>query len=148
MVVIIGFVIIIGLTCLGFMMNGGNPLALYHTGEVIPIAGMGLGALVIMAPVKTLKGIVHGLTATLKGPPYNKTHYEELLKCLYELFVLGRRGGMIALEEHVMNPNGSSLFKKYPKFYSNHHAMDFLCDGLKPVVDGRIKPDQLESLMK
>jgi flagellar motor component MotA len=41
MVVIIGFVIIIGLTCLGFVMNGGNPAGLYHTGEVIPIFGMG-----------------------------------------------------------------------------------------------------------
>ncbi|MFZ9854091.1 MAG: motility-associated protein [Limisphaerales bacterium] len=148
MVVIIGFVIIIGLTLYGFSFNGGNPMGLIHIGEIIPIAGMGAGCLVIMAPVKVLKSIVHGLLATLKGAPYKKADYEELLKCLYELFVLGRRGGMIALEEHVMNPNGSSLFKKYPKFHGNHHALDFLCDGLKPVVDGRIKPDQLESLMR
>jgi chemotaxis protein MotA len=147
MVVIIGFVIIIGLTCLGFVMNGGNPAGLYHTGEVIPIFGMGAGALVIMAPVKTLKGIVHGLTATLKGAPYNKANYEELLKCLYELFVLGRRGGMIALEEHVMNPTGSSLFKKYPKFYGNHHAMDFLVDYLRLMVGGNLKAFEIENLM-
>ena len=129
MVVIIGFAIIIGLTLIGFRMNGGNPLGLIHIGEIIPIAGMGAGCLVIMAPVKILKGISHGLTATLKGIPYKKADYEELLKCLYELFVLGRRGGMIALEEHVMNPHGSSLFKKYAKFHSNHHALEFLCDG-------------------
>ena len=54
---------------------------------------------------------------------------------------------MIALEEHVMNPEASSLFAKYPKFHANHHAVEFLCDGLKPIVDGRIKPDQLEPLM-
>ncbi|MBT5846650.1 MAG: flagellar motor stator protein MotA, partial [Verrucomicrobiales bacterium] len=84
---------------------------------------------------------------TLKGAPFSKADYEELFKCMYELFQLGRRGGMIALEEHVMNPEASSLFSKYPKFHANHHAVEYMCDGLKPIVDGRIKPDQLEPLM-
>ena len=57
----------------------------------------------------------------------------KLMKCMYELFLLGRRGGMIALEEHVMNPEGSSLFSKYPKFHGNHHAVEFLCDALRPI---------------
>ena len=148
MVVIIGFVIIFGGMLWGFSMNGGNPMGLLHIGEVIPIVGMMVGCLVIASPVTVIKGIVRGLLSTLKGAPYKKADYEELMKCLYELFVLGRRGGMIALEEHVMNPHGSSLFKKYPKFYNNHHATDFLCDGLKPVVDGRIKPDQLGPLLQ
>ncbi|MFM7816922.1 MAG: motility-associated protein, partial [Verrucomicrobiota bacterium] len=67
MVVIIGFIIIIGLTLTGFSMNGGNPVGLIHIGEIIPIVGMGAGCLVIMAPVKILKAIVHGLLMTLKG---------------------------------------------------------------------------------
>ena len=58
-----------------------------------------------------------------------------------------RKGGMIALEEHVMNPEASALFSNYPKFHGNHHALEYLADGLKPIVDGRIKPDQLEPLM-
>ena len=66
---------------------------------------------------------------------------------MYELFQLGRRNGMIALEEHVMNPDGSSLFKKYEKFYSNERAVDFFCDGLRPLVDGRLKPEQIGPLM-
>ena len=32
---------------------------------------------------------------------------------------------MIALEEHVMNPDGSSLFK-YDKFYNNNGQLFFL----------------------
>jgi chemotaxis protein MotA len=29
----------------------------------------------------------------------------------------------------------------------HHERLEFLCNGLKPVIDGKIKPDQLESLL-
>ena len=56
--------------------------------------------------------------------------------------------GMVALEEHVMQPEASSIFSKYPAFQKNHHAMDFLCNGLRPIIDGKIKPDQLKMLLE
>src|SRR6202012_2070001 len=83
-----------------------------------------------------------------KGSPYNKGAYDELFKALYELFMMGRRSGMVALEEHVMNPGSSSIFTKYPSFQKNHHAVDFLCNGLRPIIDGKIKPDQLKLLLE
>jgi chemotaxis protein MotA len=85
---------------------------------------------------------------SFKGAPYNRVAYEELLKALYELFLLARRNGMIALEEHIMNPQASAIFQKYPRFIKNKHAVTFLCNGLRPVVDGKIKPDQLRTLME
>ncbi len=147
MFVIIGIVFIIGCVIAGFTMAGGRVGELFHASELISLGGMMIGTLIIMSPIKVLKGVISQSLGTLKGAPYSKADYEELMKCLYELFLMGRRGGMIALEEHVMNPEGSSLFKKYPKFHADHHAIEFLCDGLKPIVDGRIKPDQLEPLM-
>jgi len=66
---------------------------------------------------------------------------------LYEIFMVGRRNGLIALEEHVMSPNDSSIFKRYPKFTADQVRMNFLLNGLRPVIDGKIKPDQLEALM-
>ena len=162
MIVIVGF-IIIGIGVLtGFAMAAGGghgigemfanaewgaALSLIHANEFIALGGMVIGAMMVMAPMTVLKGVISQALGTLKGAPFAKADYEELFKCLYELFQLGRRGGMIALEEHVMNPEASSLFAKYPKFHANHHAVEFLCDGLKPIVDGRIKPDQLEPLM-
>jgi chemotaxis protein MotA len=63
------------------------------------------------------------------------------------LFLLGRRNGMIALEEHVMDPQTSSIFKKYPRFSGNPQALQFLCGSLRPIIDGKIKPDQLRLLL-
>ena len=147
MVIIIGFIIIMGGTIGGFVMEGGKPDSLIHYGEIVTILGMLFGCAIIMAPVSVLQGISQGLKNILKGAPYKKEDYEDLFKMMYELFQLGRRNGMIALEEHVMNPDGSSLFKKYDKFYSNERAVDFFCDGLRPLVDGRLKPEQIGPLM-
>jgi chemotaxis protein MotA len=61
--------------------------------------------------------------------------------------MLGRRNGMIALEEHVMDPKTSSIFKKYPLFFANKTAVEFLCGSLRPIIDGKIKPDQLRLLL-
>ena len=147
MVIIIGFIIIIGGTLTGFKMANGIFGDLVHYGEIVTILGMLFGCAIIMAPVSVLKGISSGLMNILKGAPYKKDDYEDLFKMMYELFQLGRRNGMIALEEHVMNPDGSSLFKKYDKFYKNPRAVDFFCDGLRPLVDGRLKPEQIGPLM-
>jgi chemotaxis protein MotA len=147
MIIVIGFIVVIASVLGGFIMGGGNVLALMHPNELIIIGGGALGALVVMSPRKVLKDLVSGLITCLKGSPHSRESYDELLKLLYELFLLGRRNGMIALEEHVMEPQNSQIFQKYPLFTRNLHAVEFLCGSLRPIIDGKIKPDQLRLLL-
>ena len=147
MIVFIGVIIVFASVLGGFLMAGGYIGALLHLSELVIIAGAALGALVIMSPRKVLTDMVKLLMLSIKGTPYNREAYMDLLKALYELFMLGRRNGMIALEEHVMNPESSSIIQKYPRFAKNHHAVTFLCDSLRPIIDGKIKPDQLRALL-
>jgi len=147
MIIAIGFIVVIASVLGGFIMGGGSVAALIHPNELIIIAGGALGAMVVMAPKKVLMDLISGLITCLKGSPHSRAAYDELLKVLYELFLLGRRNGMIALEEHVMEPKNSPIFKKYPLFSSNHHAVEFLCGSLRPIIDGKIKPDQLRLLL-
>jgi chemotaxis protein MotA len=100
-----------------------------------------------MAPKNVIISLVKQMVGTLKGSPYGRKAYEDLFKALYELFMLGRRNGMIALEEHVLTPETSSIFTKYPTLVKDHHAMAILCGGLKPIIDGKVKPDQLKLLL-
>ena len=147
MIILIGVFIVFATVLGGFMMGGGHIGSLMHLSEFVVIGGAALGALVIMAPKKVLIDLVKLLVLAFKGAPYNRDAYQELFKALYELFLLGRRNGMIALEEHVMSPQASSIFQKYPTFAKNHHALTFLCNGLRPIIDGKIKPDQLKVLL-
>lgn len=128
------------------MMAGGKPIVLLHLSEFVVIGGIALGILVIASPFSTLKLTMTKIMGALKsGAP--KSESSDLLKLLFELFTLGRKGGVIALEEHLSTPKTSSIFSKFPSFLNNHHRVDFLCNSLRPIVDGRVKPEQLSELL-
>lgn len=147
MLVLIGALIVLGSTLGGFMLAGGHPLVLLQVSEFVVIIGVAAGVLVIASPFHVLKEIVHKVKGALSGKAAGRPEFTELLKLLYEVFMVGRRNGLIALEEHVMDPQKSAIFQKYPSVVNNHERLEFICNGLKPVIDGKIKPDQLESLM-
>jgi len=148
MVIIIGLIIVLGAILGGFSMAGGHVGSLLHMSEFVIIGGAGLGSMIVMSPKKVLIDLFKGILKALKGAPYNRAAYDDLIKALYELFMLGRRNGMIALEEHVTSPKTSSIFTKYPSFLNNQHGIEFLCSALRPIVDGRVKPEQLKHLLE
>jgi chemotaxis protein MotA len=147
MIIIVGAIMVLASVLGGFVMAGGHPGALIQISEFIVICGAAAGAMVIMSPKKVLMDMMHQMTAALKGAPHNRAAYEELFKALYELFMLARRNGMIALEEHVTTPASSSILAKYPAFSKNEEAVELLCGALRPIIDGKVKPDQLKMLL-
>ena len=130
------------------MLAGGKPLVLAHLSEFVVILGVAMGILVIASPSHVLKGILSKLKVAVTGESAGREECFDLLKLLYELFMTGRRNGLIALDEHVMDPQSSAIFKRYPTLLGHPERLQFLCNGLKPVIDGKIKPDQLEHLME
>jgi chemotaxis protein MotA len=147
MLIIVGAIIVIASTLGGFMLAGGKPILLLHLSEFVVILGISGGVIVIASPAHVLKEVVHKTLEALKGKSEGKKEFNELLMLLYEIFMVGRRNGLIALEEHVMDPKKSAIFAKYPSVTNNHERLEFMINGLKPVIDGKIKPDQLEDLM-
>lgn len=147
MLILVGAAIVFAATLGGFMMAGGHPGVLLHISEFVVILGIALGVLIIATPIHVIKEIIHKTKDALAGKTAQKKDFFELLKLLYELFMTGRRNGLIALEEHVMDPSKSALFKRYPGVLNHEERRKFLINGLKPVIDGKIKPDQLEDLM-
>ncbi len=129
------------------MLAGGRPLVLLHVSEFVVILGVAAGVLIIASPAHILKEIMHKMKAAISGHAPGRADYFDLLKLLYELFMTGRRNGLIALEEHVLDPPKSAIFLKYPSLTRHPERLQFLCNSLKPVIDGKIKPDQLEALM-
>jgi len=148
MLILVGFVIVLAATLGGFVYAGGHPLVLMHLSEFIVIGGIAVGILVIASPAKVLKNTLHAIQVALKGALPGRDDYMDLFKILYELFMTGKKSGLIALDEHVSNPENSAIFRKYPRFLAHEHRMSFLCNGLKPIIDGKIKPDQLQPLLQ
>lgn len=147
MFIIVGFVVVLLSTIGGFMIAGGNPLSLIHLSEIIVIFGIALGVFICCAPKANLVGTIQALSHALKGDGPSKDEIQDLLKMLYEIFLIGRRNGLIALDEHVGDPQASSIFSKYSSFLAHEDRVEFLTSNMRPLIDGKVKPEQLKSLM-
>jgi chemotaxis protein MotA len=148
MILLIGSFIVLASVLGGFSMLGGKVETLLHLSEFITIGGAALGALIIMSPKRVLVQLSQQIAYAFKGTPFSRVAYEELFKALYELFLLARRDGMIALEEHVTSPQQSSILTRYSRLLRNRTALEFLCSSLRPLIDGKVPADQLRHLLE
>lgn len=144
MFIIIGIVIVLGCVIGGFLMINGPLMVLMQPSEFLVIGGAAIGSVIAGNPLKLLKVLLKKFPEALKGTPYNKVTYSELLRMQYEIFVNGKKGGLLSIEEDVNNPEASTIFTKYPKFISNHHAVEFFTDAMKMLVNGACEPEELE----
>ncbi len=148
MIILVGAIIVAFSVFGGFAMAGGHAVTLVQVSEFVVICGSAIGSLVIMSPKEVLIQLAKQILHAFKGAPFTRSSYHQLFRALHELFLLGRRNGMIALEEHVLSPGTSTIFMKYPSFVANDRAVRLLCDGLRPIIDGKLKPDQLKLLLE
>jgi chemotaxis protein MotA len=148
MILIIGYLIVLGATLIGFIGAGGKVMLLFPWPEYFIIGGVSLGLMVIAAPVALLKHTVHKIKLALKTQVVPNSDYTDILKLLYELFTKARRGGLIAIEDDIMAPKDSPIMSKYPSFINDHERLEFLTNSLKPIIDGRLKPEQLASMLE
>lgn len=148
MFLIIGILIVIGCVAGGFLMVNGPFGVLMQPSEFVVIGGACIGAVIAANPVKMLMQLTKKIPAALKGSPYNKVTYTELLRMQYDVYINAKKGGLLSIEEDVNSPATSSIFSKYPKFLANHHALDFFCDAMKMLVNGAAQPEELEIAME
>jgi len=146
-VAIIGLIVVIGSVLGGFLMVKGNVLTLIQPNEYITIAGAAIGGVIVGTPGVLLFALANKIKNIFIAKPVTKNTFLDLLKILFELFDLGRKDGLLALEGHAEEPEKSTLFQKYPSVAANREAVDFLCDSMKMLVGGA-GPHELEELME
>lgn len=143
--IIVVFVMVFG----GFVIAGGHMSVLLKAApiEMMIIAGSALGAYIIANPMKVIKaGIKLAIKAmTAKGP--QKKEYTELLQMMFQLFQTFRKEGPQGVEKHIENPEQSDIFKAYPSFMHNHHAVEFLCDTMKITLSAELSQYDVDDLL-
>ena len=144
---IIGFVMVIACVITGYVLHGGNVGVLWQPTEVLIIVGAAIGSFIIANPPSVIKGSLGAMKYLLKGSPFKKQDYIELLTLQYVVFKLIKSKGMLEIESHIEAPADSALFSQYTKFVKNHHASHFFCDYLRIMTMGVEDEGQLKSLM-
>ncbi len=148
MFAIIGIVVVFAAIIAGFLMEKGHIAVLVQPAELLIIAGAAAGTLLVANPMRILKAIVAGLIASLKGSPFTKARYLSTLKMMYQFLNKVRKEGLLAVEMDVEKPKESAIFKNYPEFLSDHHALDFVCDTLRTAITGGVEPFDMDQMME
>jgi chemotaxis protein MotA len=147
MLVIVGFIVVIGGVIGGYLMAGGHLGVLNQPSEFVVIGGAALGSLLVSTPGRVLAMTAAQLKDALTGAGATKADYVDLLSMLFQLFKVVQQSGAMALESHFEDPAKSPILSRYPKFLARHDAVDFLSDSAKVIIMGGISPHDLDTLM-
>jgi len=130
-----------------FVAHGGHLGVIWQPSEVVIIFGAALGGLIIGNSTSTVKMAfkmaIHGWFG--KGP--GKKEYLELLQMMFQIFQIFRKDGPQAVERHIEEPEKSEIFKQYPTFLKNQHAVDFFCDTMKITLSADLSQYDVDELL-
>lgn len=147
MLVIAGYLVVLGCVFGGFALAGGHLAALFQPLELLMIGGGAAGAFIVGNNGKAIKATMKALPTIFKGSRYTRTLYMDTLALLYEILAKIRKEGLMSIESDVDNPHDSPLFSKYPNVSSDHHVVEFLTDYLRLMVSGSMNAFEIENLM-
>jgi chemotaxis protein MotA len=123
-------------------------MVLLQPAELVIIGGAGIGTLLIANPLPIIIKIGKGAAAVFTPGKYTKAFYLEYLRMLSDLFQYARKNGAVKLEADIEEPEKSELFKKYPGFLKNYHALQFVCDTLRMYITGGVGAFELDQMME
>ncbi|EAQ02002.1 chemotaxis MotA protein [Pseudooceanicola batsensis HTCC2597] len=161
MTMFLGLAMVFGLVFGGFMLSGGKMDIVLHAlpFEGMMIGGAALGSFVIANSFTVIKASGKGVGKVIKGPKWKAKDYNDLLALMYELTRLYKAKGVLALDDHIENPEGSEIFGRYPRILKDHFAIDLIRDSFRmlsmqfddkyateDVINRKIKKHHHESL--
>jgi len=146
-ILVVGYLVVLGSIFGGFALAGGHLGALWQPMELLMIFGGAIGAFIVGNDSKAVMATLKALPTTIKGSKVNKALYMDLLALLYEILTKIRKDGMMSIESDVDEPESSPLFGKYPELQNNHHLIEFITDYLRLMASGNMDAFQVENLM-
>jgi chemotaxis protein MotA len=146
----LGFIIIISCVFGSFLISGGKMDIVLHAlpHEMMAIGGAAIGAFIVANSVATVKLAGKGIVRAFKGPRWKDSDYKDLLTLLFGVLSTFKKGGAVAIEPHLDNPQESSLFSKFPRLLADHHLIEFIADYLRMMTVNFEDPHQLAEAME
>jgi chemotaxis protein MotA len=144
----IGIAVIFVMVFGGYMLAGGKIGIILHSlpFEMIMIGGAALGAFLLSNDLASVKHTIRDLGRAFKGPRWKPADYRDLLCMLFELIRIARTNP-VGLEEHIEQPDTSSVFARYPRILADHDAVALICDTMRAATMSYDDPHQVEEVL-
>ncbi|HHU8284422.1 TPA: flagellar motor stator protein MotA, partial [Escherichia coli] len=111
------------------------------------ILGAGFGAMIIGNPKHVLKEIAHQIKGVISKKQLGPEFQRQLLMCLYELLEMVQNGGLRMLDQHIEQPEESTVFQKYPLVLTQKRLVTFIADNFRLMAMGKIDAHELEGIL-
>lgn len=149
MFILIGMGVVLACVFGSFVASGGaiGPLLASMPFELLTILGAAVGTFVMANSIGAVKHLPAGIKKAMKGSQYTRQDYLELLGLLFHMTRLAAAKGMMAIESHIEDPQGSTVFGAFPKIRDNTHVCSFICDYLRMAGMNATDPFQMDDVM-
>lgn len=146
--VIIGLMVVLASCAVGFMLSGGQLLALLQPFELLIIGGAALGAMVMSNPLPVTVDVMKSAGTLLRPSPFTKETYLQLFALLYDIFNKMRREGLLGIEKDIDDPEASPIFSKHTDIERIHGVREFIIDYLRVMTLGGVATHDLDALFE
>ena len=147
MLVILGYLVVLGAVFGGYLIVGGHLGALYQPAELLIIGGAGVGAFIVGNNGKSIKATLKAFPHLLQSSRYTKALYMDLMAMMFLLLTKARQNGMMNLESDIEDPQNSPIFSAYPRLLADASLMNFVVDYLRLMISGSMNSFEIEALM-
>ena len=148
MIGIVGIITIFAMVFGGYLAAGGKMGIILKSlpFEMMMIGGAAVGAFLISNDMSGVKHTLKDMAKVFKGPKWHHDDYKDLLCLLFELIRLARQNP-VGIEEHIEDPENSSIFSKYPKIIKDKEATALICDTMRSASMNYDDPNQVEEVL-
>jgi len=149
MIGIIGIVLIFVMVFGGYTAAGGEMGIILKMlpYEMAMIGGAAVGAFMISNNVAEIKHTFKDIGKVFKGPQWKPEDYRDLLCLMFSLIRIAK-ANPVEIEQHIEEPESSSIFGKYPKIQADKEAVNLICDTMRSASMNYDDPHQVEEVLE
>ncbi|NRB18665.1 MAG: flagellar motor stator protein MotA [Rhodobacteraceae bacterium] len=149
MIGILGIIVIFVMVFGGYLAAGGKMGIILKAApfEMMMIGGAGVGSFMISNDMAGIKHTLKDLGKVFKGPKWKPEDYRDLL-CLMFALIRIARANPVEVEQHIEDPDNSSVFGKYPRILADREAVNLICDTMRSASMNYDDPHQVEEVLE
>jgi chemotaxis protein MotA len=149
MIGLAGIVVIFVMVFGGYILAGGKMGIILKAlpFEMMIIGGAAVGTFMISNDMSSIKHAIKDLGKVFKGAKWKSDDYRDLLCLLFSLIRIAR-ANPVEVEQHIEDPENSTVFNKYPKILADSEAVTLICDTMRSASMNYDDPHQVEEVLE
>lgn len=146
---IVGIIVIFIMVFGGYVLAGGKMGIILKAlpFEMMMIGGAAAGTFLLSNDSSGVKHTLKDIGKVFSGPKWKPEDFKDLLCLLFALIRIAR-ANPVEVEQHIEDPDNSTIFNKYPKILADKEAVNLISDTMRSASMNYDDPHQVEEVLE